>query len=119
MPAKKKVCDHFGGRTADQAGALPSEADLKEWAGFSPLQAQAFLLEHCPKLYETKDSRNSLVCSKDLFAAAVKRHCKDLSNTAETRITVLKMAVSPMQLIVQYSFCKAKVSLLNSQLRSW
>ena len=113
MPAKKKVCDHFGGRTADQAGARPSEADLKGWAAFSPFQAQAYLLEQCPKLYDTKDSRNSLVCCKDLFGAAVKRHCKNLCSTDEQWITVLKLAVNPMQLKVQHSFCKVKVCLLT------
>lgn len=108
MPPKKKSCDHFGGRTADQIGALPFEADFNSWAGFSPSQAQAYLIEQRPQLYDTKDSKSSLVCNKDLLGAAVKRHCKGLSNTDDQWITVLKLAVNPMQLVVQHQFCKAK-----------
>ncbi len=112
MPLSKKAYDHFGGRKPHQSGAVvPLEADLASWANFSPDQAQAFLVSQMPIWYaQTKDSRRSLLRSKELFGSAIKRHNPKFKAGKEQYITVLKVQVSPMQLLVQHSFCKAKVT---------
>ena len=109
MP-KAIVYSHFGGCTAEQSGAaLPLESDLTSWAGFSAVQAQAYLISHYARMYETKDSRKSLMRSKELFASSVKKHNKLQSTGQEKHITVMKLSVCPMHLLVQHSFYKAKV----------
>ncbi len=112
MPLSKRTYDHFGGRKPGQSGAAVSlETDLVSWASFSPAQAQAFLVSKMPIWYaQTKDSRKSLLHSKELFGSAIKRHNQKFKTGQEQYITVLKVQVSPMQLLVQHSFCKAKVT---------
>ncbi len=112
MPLSTKAYDHFGGRKPDCSGAAVSlETELVSWASFSPAQAQAFLVSQLPIWYaQTKDSRKSLLRSKELFGAAIKRHNQKSKTGQEKYITVLKVQVSPMQLLVQQSFCKAKVT---------
>ena len=112
MPLSKKAYDHFGGRKPDQRGSAVSlETDLVSWASFSPAQVQAFLVAQMPTWYaQTKDSRKSLLRSKELFGYVIKRHNQKYKTGQEQYITVLKVHVSPMQLLVQHSFCKAKVT---------
>lgn len=112
MPLIEKAYDHFGGRKPVQSGsAVPLEADLVNWASFSPAQAQAFLVSQMPICYaQTKDSRKSLLRSKELFGCAIKRHNQKFKNGQEQYITVLRVQVSPMHLLVQHSFCKATVT---------
>ena len=110
MPPKKKAYKHFGGREPGKDGAaIPLEADLTSWASFSPVQAQAFLVSHLANVYEqTRDSRKELMRSKELFGSPIKRHNKHFKTGQDKYITVFKLSVSPMQLLVQQSFCKAK-----------
>ena len=113
MPPKKKAYKDFGGRQPDQSGtAIPLEAEVVGWASFIPAQAQAFLVSRLAKVYEsTKESRTSLLRSKELFGPPIKQHNKKFQSGQEQYITVLRLQVSPMQLLVQHSFCKAKVSV--------
>ena len=112
MTLSTKAYDQFGGRKPDHSGsAVPLEADLVSWATFSPAQAQAVLVSQMPIWYaQTKDSRKSLLHSKELFGSAIKRHNQNFKAGQEEYITMLKVQVSPMQLLVQHSFCKAKVT---------
>lgn len=111
MAAKSKAYSDFGGRGPDQnAVAIPAETDLANWASFSAVQAQAFLVTHLPNLYSTKESKRSLMCSKKLFGSPVTKHNKDYKAGEDKYITVLDTLVSPMHLFVQHSYYQAKVA---------
>lgn len=111
MAAKSKAYSDFGGRGPDQnAVAIPAETDLANWASFSAVQAQAFLVTHLPNLYSTKESKRSLMCSKKLFGSPVTKHNKDYKAGEDKYITVFDTLVSPMHLFVQHSYYQAKVA---------
>lgn len=73
----------------------------------SNAQIQALLVSHLPSLYGTTSKRN-LKLKKELYGNSVKKHNLPIKAGHAEWITVVVANISPMQLLVQHRFYRAK-----------